>query len=123
MLTRTELLDQATSLRRDAADTTPGRVSELIDRRVAQLLQLPGAVGLPDDLDEAEQLVVDLTEQFLIDVHGITDAQFAALSEHYSNEDQVAIMFHLAFADGFGKLSKVHADSADVIDPTSQETS
>lgn len=116
MLTRTELLDQAARLRRDAITATPGRVAHIVDARIARLLQLPDAPDLPDDLTEAEQVVVDITEQFLIDVHGISDAQFARLGEHYSNEEQIAIMFHLAFADGFSKLSKVQPDSADLIE-------
>lgn len=119
MLTRTPLLDQASELRRDAAGRTPGRVADLVDRRVAQLLQLPSAAPLPDDLEPGEQVVIDIVEQFMIDVHGITDAQFARLGEHYTSAEQVAIMFHLAFADGFAKLGKVHPESATLIEETS----
>ena len=117
MTAPTPLLDQASDLRRDAAERVPGRLAELIDRRVAQLLRLDSDANPPGDaaadaageepLDDAEQVVIDLVEQFLIDVHGITDAGFARLNEHYTSEEQVAIMFHLALADGFAKLRKV----------------
>lgn len=116
MLTNTPLLEQADALRRDAAGRTPGRLAELIDTRVAQLVGVaaPG-VRLPDDLTAAEQCVIDIVEQFLVDVHGITDRQFAGLSDHFSHSEQMAIMFHLALADGFAKLERVQTSE----DPTS----
>ena len=115
MLTHTELLDQANRLRRQAVVAAPGRTAGLVETRVAQLLRSPTAGQLPDDLTEGEQLVVDLTEQFLIDVLGITDAQFARLGEYWSEADQIAIMFQLAFADGFAKLAKVHPDAIELL--------
>ncbi len=105
----TPLLEQATRLRRDAANRTPGRLAELIDARVAQLVGTAAAGDrLPDDLSPGEQTVIDLVEQFLVDVHGITDTQFARLGDHYTNAEQVAVMFHLALADGFTKLDRIH---------------
>lgn len=100
------LADQAAGFRADARDRVPGRLAELIEDRVARLLGV-GDRRLPDDLTEAEQVVIDLTEQFLVDVHGITDPGFARLSEHYAAEEQVAIVFHLALVDGFTKLAAV----------------
>lgn len=109
MPANTPLLEQASELRRDAADRAPGRLAELIDTRVAQLVGTADVgVTLPDDVSPAEQVVIDLVEQFLVDVHGITDAQFAGLTDHYTNAEQMAIMFHLALADGFAKLDLIH---------------
>lgn len=115
MLMRTELLDQAARLRRDAVEAAPGRVADVIDAQVGAQLELPDAPAMPDGLTEAEEVVVDLTEQFLVDVHAISDARFARLGDHYSPGEQIAIMFHLAFADGFAKLSKVHPESSGVV--------
>jgi hypothetical protein len=110
MLANTPLLEQARDLRRDAARRCPGRVAELVDVRVAQLVgTAPAGTRLPDDLTAGEQTVIDVVEQFLVDVHGITDGQFARLSDHYRHDEQVAILFHLALVDGFTKLDRVHA--------------
>ena len=107
----TTLLQQATEFRRDASERVPGRLASLIELRVRQLLGLE-VVGaaFPDDLTDAERLVIDITEQFVIDVHGITDERFFALSAFFSPGEQVAILFHLALTDGFAKLDGVHAN-------------
>lgn len=108
MLVNTPLLEQANTLRRDAADSVPGRLAVLIETRVGQLVgNSSPTAGLPDDLSPGELLVLDVVEQFLIDVHGITDERFARLTEHYSPDEQVSIMFHLALVDGFAKLDRV----------------
>jgi alkylhydroperoxidase family enzyme len=101
-----EIAARAEQLRSDTVDRVPGRVADLIEIRIEQLLDV-GARTLPDDLTDAERVVIDVTEQFIVDVHGITDDDFAALGRHYTNEEQVAIMFHLALVDGFTKLRKV----------------
>ena len=48
-----------------------------------------------------------VAEQFVIDVHGVTDEQFATLKAHYDEPQIVAMLFHMALADGLGKLEKV----------------
>lgn len=108
MLTTTPLLDQALEFRRDASQRVPGRLAEIIDGRL-------GEGSVPDDLDEAERVVLDLAEQFVLDAHAITDARFARLSEFYTPADQVAILFHLALADGFTKLARVQPETADLL--------
>jgi hypothetical protein len=104
----TETLSEASlRLRADTVDRVPGRLATLIETRVRQLLGLAVQAGLPDDLTPAERVVIDVTEQFVVDVHGLTDEQFGALGEFYGNADQIAIMFHLALVEGFGKLEKL----------------
>lgn len=80
----------------------------LIDARVRSLLGVEDVSTLPADLTEAERVAVDIAEQFVVDVHGISDEQFCRLGEHFSPAEQVAIMFHLACVDGFGKLERVN---------------
>jgi hypothetical protein len=105
---RLRLTELADRLRAEAVARVPGRLAHLIELRVEQLIGLadPGAV-FPADLDDAERAVVDVTEQFMVDVHGLSDEQFALLGPYYSDADVVAIMFHLALVDGFGKLRLV----------------
>jgi hypothetical protein len=100
------LADQAARFRADARARVPGRLAELVEARVRGLLGV-GDTPLADDLTDAERVVIDVAEQFLVDVHGLTDAQFGRLSEHYSPAEQVAIVFHLALVDGFTKLDAV----------------
>ena len=101
------LAAEAARFRADARSRVPGRLADLIDARVTRLLGVDPEACLPDDLTEAERVVVDVAEQFLVDVHGLTDAAFARLSDHYTAAEQVAIVFHLALADGFTKLDAV----------------
>jgi hypothetical protein len=100
------LADQAARFRADARSRVPGRLADLVEARVSRLLGV-GDHTLPDDLTDAERVVIDVAEQFLVDVHGLTDAQFARLSDHYTPAEQVAIVFHLALVDGFTKLDAV----------------
>ncbi|MFN3258153.1 MAG: hypothetical protein ACE37B_20940 [Ilumatobacter sp.] len=114
MTNDTTLLQQAAEFRRDASERVPGRLAPLIELRIRQLLGLDvdldiDGAALPDDLTDAERLVIDLTEQFVIDVHGITDERFSMMSAFFSPGEQVAILFHLALTDGFVKLDGVHA--------------
>jgi benzoate membrane transport protein len=53
------------------------------------------------------ELVVAIAEQFLLDAHGIDDSMVAALGAHFTPAEQVAIMFHLALADGFTKFDRI----------------
>ncbi len=95
------------SLRADAAAACPGRTAPIIAARVQQLVTGEGSLDAFGELDEAEQVVVELAEQFLLDVHGISDALVARLGLHYTPAEQIALMFQLAFADGFTKFRQV----------------
>jgi len=105
------------ALQSRALEAAPGRCAELISMRVGQILHLPSsdtalevAVGewyASPDLTDAEKVVLEITEQFLVDVHGVTDEMFAKLKEHFTTPEILAILFHVALCDGFGKLNLV----------------
>lgn len=102
------LIELADRLRAETVERVPGRLAELIELRVEQLLGAAAVdVSLPGDMTDAERAVIDVTEQFMVDVHGLSDAQFAVLGRYYSDSEVVAIMFHLALVDGFAKLRLV----------------
>jgi len=92
-------------LEQRVADACPGRTGAIIDGAIR------GVLGLPHDrvseLDVAESVVHDIAEQFVLDVHGVTDPQFARLKDHFAEPDIVAMLFRMALADGLGKLEKV----------------
>jgi hypothetical protein len=92
------------SLRHDAAADCPGRTAEIIATRARQLVTGEGSMDGFGTMSELELVVVELTEQFLLDVHGITDDLVARLGTHVTPAEQIAIMFQLAFADGFTKF-------------------
>ncbi len=97
----------AQALCADAALAAPGRTAAVVSARVEQLITGHGSLAGFGTLTDAEQVVVVLAEQFLVDAHGIDDALMAAFGGHYSHEEQVAILFHLAMADGFTKFARV----------------
>jgi alkylhydroperoxidase family enzyme len=101
------LAPKLASLRADAAAECPGRTAALIQARATQLIAGTGDLDGFGALDAGELTVVALTEQFLIDAHGIDDALVARLGEHYTPAEQIAIMFQLAFADGFTKFRRI----------------
>ncbi len=116
--TDTTLLADATNFRRRAADAVPGRLAGLLADRTARLYGDASAPMPPDDLTEAERVVLDVAEQFVVDVHGLTDESFDRLRRHLGDDEIVAIMFHLACLDGFGKLDAVTAsDPSDTRTP------
>lgn len=92
-------------LEQRVADACPGRTGAIIDGAVR------GVLGLPHDhvtqLDATESVVHDVAEQFVLDVHGVTDQQFARLKDHFAEPEIVAMLFRMALADGLGKLEKV----------------
>lgn len=104
---RAPLGQQVDELRADAAATAPGRTAALISARVNQLVAGTGSIEPFGALTPAEQAVVDVTDQFLLDAHGIDDAMMGALAAHYTPSEQVGLLFHLALADGFTKFTKV----------------
>jgi hypothetical protein len=101
------LAPKLTALRADAAAECPGRTAAIIQARAGQLVTGAGSMDDFGALDAGEQTVVALTEQFLLDVHGIDDALVARLGEHYTPAEQIAIFFQLAFADGFTKFRRI----------------
>jgi hypothetical protein len=104
---RTGLADQLAQLRGDTAQECPGRTAALVEARIGQMITGEGSMAGFGPLDDAEETVVAVAEQFALDVHGIDDALMARLGEHYTPAEQVAIMFRMAFADGFTKLRRV----------------
>lgn len=95
------------SLRGGAERGAPGRTAALVTARVEQIVNGTGSLEGFGRLSDAETAVLAVTEQFLLDAHAIDDSLIAALGDHYSAADQVAIMFHLALADGFTKFNRV----------------
>ncbi len=110
-----DLEARVAALRGDAVRAAPGRTAALISARTRQMVHGGAMVddrGEPfGDLDEAELAVLAVVEQFVLDAHGIDDELFARLGRHYSTEEQVGLLFHLALADGFAKLDLVEGGS------------
>jgi hypothetical protein len=110
---RAPLAERVNEITTKAAAAAPGRTGELARIRVQQLLCAPWHEPLRADLTPAEQAALAVVEQFIIDVHGIDDATFAALSDHYTHAEQMGLLFHLALLDGFTKLDLVAPSPAD----------
>ena len=106
-------------LRRDARAGAPGRSAALITARVEQIVNGHGTLDGFGTLSDGEQVVLAVTEQFLLDAHAIDDSMIGALSRHYSPADLVAIMFHLALVDGFTKFNRVF-DAQPEIEPETE---
>lgn len=67
--------------------------------------------------DETSRAALGIAEQFTLDVHGVTDAQFAALRDHVGASASVAFSFALALFDGQSRLRLAFA-----ADPTRSAT-
>ena len=108
LFTDTELLRRAAALRADAVAALDPGLAEAVARRIRELVGVPVADGVADPgIDEdALAVVLDVAEQFVLDVHGITDERFARLSDHFDHSQVVALMFHMALVDGFAKLEQ-----------------
>jgi alkylhydroperoxidase family enzyme len=101
----------------EAKQPTLHRVASLIELQVAQLLGLEreeSALGekmkswySSPEFSEGEKAILEITEQFVLDVHSVTDEQFEKLRKYFSTPDILAMLFHVALCDGFGKLEKV----------------
>ena len=108
----------------------PPRLLELARLRVAALLhdevgsatRTPAAVaaGLDDDLVDAlpawptdprftptDRAALAVTEQFVVDCHGITDAQVAELHDALGDQPTVGFLIALALFDGFSRAATV----------------
>ena len=103
---RPSLAERVDDLSRNAALAAPGRTAELARVRVQHLLGV-GQETLPSDITDAETAALAVVEQFIIDVHGLSDATFAELSNHYTPAEQMGLLFHLALLDGFTRLDIV----------------
>jgi alkylhydroperoxidase family enzyme len=108
----------------------PPRVLELARLRVAALLhdeagwaaRTPAAVaaGFDEDLVEAlpawptdplftptDRAALALAEQFVMDCHGVSDAQVAEVREALGDQRTVGFLIALALFDGFSRASTV----------------
>jgi len=113
-------------LKGQASALAPGRTAELISTRIAQLLDVPlEPTALTEavcnwyasnEFTPAEKVVLEIAEQFVIDVHGVTDEGFARLREHYNTPDILAMLFQMALCDGFTKFNKVAFDKVAFIE-------
>lgn len=114
---QTHLAPFIDELRGQASSAAPGRTAHLIELQVAQLLGLERAESVlgevmknwysSSEFTEAEKAIMEITEQFVLDVHSVTDEQFEQLRKYFSTPDILAMLFHIALCDGFGKLEKV----------------
>lgn len=104
---QTHLSPHVEALRSKAKAACPGRTAELIATCTRGLLGLTAERIDAATLSPAERLVVDLAEQFVLDVHSVTDEQFAALRGHYDTPEILAMLFEMALNDGFNKMEKV----------------
>ena len=126
---RPELADKVAAITAKSADRMPGRLELLFSTRVAQLrgLAIPADAdaavaavaavalvalevsGWPSALTitAAERSAIDLLERFLLDIRSVDDQTFAALKEHYDDDEVAAILFRLALLDGFSKFNLV----------------
>jgi hypothetical protein len=104
---RGDLGERVGALRAHAAAAAPGRTAELIAARAAQMISGDGSLEPFGVLSPAEQVVVEVTDRFLFDAHAIDDSLFAGLGVHFTPAEQVGLLFHLALADGFARMSRV----------------
>ncbi len=118
MRLRPELADKVATITAKSADRMPGRLELLFSTRVAQLRGLPVPAdaqvaaevsGWPSapTITPAERLAIDLLERFLLDIRSVDDMTFAALKQHYDDDQVAAILFRLALLDGFSKFNLV----------------
>ncbi len=120
MQLRPELADKVAAITAKSADRMPGRLELLLSTRVAQLrgVTMPAAADIAvaaevsrwpsaPTITPAERCAIDLLERFLLDIRSVDDTTFAALKEHYDDDEVAAILFRLALLDGFSKFNLV----------------
>jgi alkylhydroperoxidase family enzyme len=61
------------------------------------------------DVDAATQAAVMFAEQYVVDAHGVTDAQAAVLHEHFSDEQLAALTTAIATFDAVARVRAVLA--------------
>jgi alkylhydroperoxidase family enzyme len=82
-------------------------IVELVRTRVGQLLGLPGGPVDPTARSEREQAAIDFAEQYVLDPHGITDQQTAALHRLFSEPELTALTFCVAVYDALARAAIV----------------
>jgi alkylhydroperoxidase family enzyme len=61
------------------------------------------------DLDAAARAAVMFSEQYVVDAHGVTDAQAAALHEHFTDEQLAVLTTAIATFDAIARVRAVLA--------------
>lgn len=75
----------------------------LTEADVAALTQWPTS----DRFTDAQRACLALAEQFVLDPHGVTPAQRAAVAEHFGEAGLVALVEALAIFDGFTRFRTI----------------
>src|SRR5262245_20219869 len=81
----------------------PARTAGLDEGKIAQLERWPTA----PEFTAAERACLAYAEQFVLDAHGISDAQAAAVTSHLTPAGLVALTEALALFEGFARLRLV----------------
>lgn len=76
----------------------------LIDRRVATLVGAPWAAPI-ETSDEAQAVLAELAELFVIDVRALTPDRLDALRRVSGDDAVVPVIFELAVADGIARCA------------------
>jgi alkylhydroperoxidase family enzyme len=63
------------------------------------------------DVDAGTAAAVRFSEQYVVDAHGVTDAQAAVLHEHFTDEQLAAFTTALATFDALARVRAVLADA------------
>jgi alkylhydroperoxidase family enzyme len=89
-------------------DRLDPRIVELVRRRVAHVLGLPGAVFDPTDVRTAhETAALDFAEQYVVDPSGVTDEQAARLNELFDEPALTSLTFAVAVYDAMARVQLV----------------
>jgi hypothetical protein len=73
--------------------------------RIEALLQFAPDPTANLDLDAAQRAAVAYAEQYALDPHGLRDADFAALHDHYSDAQLATLTLAVAIFDARARLS------------------
>ena len=114
---RPELAAQLRALVARSAERLPGRLDALMTARVEQLRgrevadvvlgEMVRRSSTHPGLTAGERAVLTVTEQFVVDVRGLTDGGFEAVNQHYSVDEVAAISFRLALLEGMSKFESL----------------
>jgi alkylhydroperoxidase family enzyme len=84
-------------------------ILDLCRKRVGTLLRCPNHAGpIPprSEMDPRQLACVDFAELFVLDHHGITDAQAAEVIRHLGDAEMVVLTTALAVYDGFCRFEQ-----------------